>query len=446
MLMKFDYSIHKHRGKGQVVFLVLALIVKVVLSVFIFELSKTFGYYGVVFDHRPIWQILLSYLAFVLIALSVDVRMNKASNVLHFMLFAFCFIPISVQYDMFYQRDSAMYWMLALVFILIPILKDREEVRLVLSHFRFRITIQQYLFLALILAALFLVVLIKNHGIELNISGITEVYDQREVYKAETNRLSQYSFNWLGNVVNVLLILIGVARKNRILLFIGLAMSLYLFSIGGHKSMLFVGPLGLIIIALYRFFRKNYILGFMGGLAFLFSSLLILDLFLGRTTLASSLIVRRGVLLPAQIYYHYGEFFSTQPFNYFSHSFPFSFIFNSPYSDPIPSVVGRQYFSFSDTVYANCNVFGDTFGQVGFWSFPLLLIVLVILYRFIDNISANRDFSFVIPLLFISSLTLINSGLFVSLITHGLLMGLLGIRFYPKTFYSIKETSVSGPA
>jgi len=240
--------------------------------------------------------------------------------------------------------------------------------------------------------------------------------------------------------------LIGVARKNKTLLFVGLAMSVYLFSIGGHKSMLFVGPLGLMLFILYRILRKNFILGLMGGLSLLFGSLLFVDLFLGRTTFVSSLIVRRGVLLPSQIYYNYGEFFSSHPLNYFSHSFPFNFIFNSPYSDPIPSIVGKQYFAFSDTVYANCNVFGDTFGQVGFWAFPLLTFVLITIYHLIDNVSANRDFSFVIPLLFISSLTLVNSGLIVSLITHGMLIGILAINFYPKTFHTIKETTVTDSA
>ena len=444
--MNLDFYIKKRRGRGQIAFLVLALIVKVVLSFFVFELSKTYGYYGVVFDPRPAWLILLSYLTFAFIALSIDVRLNKASNVLHFMLFTFCFIPISVQYDIYYQRDSAMYWMLAGMFILIPILKDRAEVRLLLSNIRFNFTIYQYLYSAVIIAVLMLIVLIKNHGFDFNISGITEVYDQRAVYKAETNRLSQYSFNWLGNVLNVLLILIGVARKNKTLLFVGLAMSVYLFSIGGHKSMLFVGPLGLMLFILYRILRKNFILGLMGGLSLLFGSLLFVDLFLGRTTFVSSLIVRRGVLLPSQIYYNYGEFFSSHPLNYFSHSFPFNFIFNSPYSDPIPSIVGKQYFAFSDTVYANCNVFGDTFGQVVFWAFPLLTFVLITIYHLIDNVSANRDFSFVIPLLFISSLTLVNSGLIVSLITHGMLIGILAINFYPKTFHTIKETTVTDSA
>lgn len=443
MLMNLNYHIKKRRARGQIVFLILALIVKVVLSVFVFELSKTFGYYGVVFDPRSAWYIFLSYLIFTFIALTVDVRMNKASNVLHFMLFAFCFIPISVQYDVFYQRDPAMYWMLAAMFLFIPLLKGRAQVKLWLSHIRFNFTIHQYLFLAVILAGLFLTVLLKNHGVEFNISGITEVYDQRAVYKAETNRLSQYSFNWLGNIVNVLLILIGVSRRNKALLLTGLALSVYLFSIGGHKSMLFIGPLCLILFVLYKILKRHFILGLMAGLTLLFSGLLTIDLFLGRTTFVSSLLVRRGVILPSQIYYHYGEFFSTHPFNFFSHSFPFIFIFDSSYSDPIPSIVGKQYFAFSDTVYANCNVFGDTFGQVGYWSFPLLFFALVTLYQLIDNVSANRDFSFVIPLLFVSSLTLINSGLIVSLITHGVLIGLIAISLYPKTFHTIKETSIA---
>lgn len=438
--MRLSTNISKQRARDQIVFVVLALLSKFFLSVFVFDLSRTFGYYGMEFDPRPAYLILLSYLVFTIISLTIDVRLSKASNVLHFLIFTFCFLPISVQFDVNQDREALMYWLLVGFFIIVGVLKDRKGKSVLFVENRLNFSVNQYLYFTLIVAAIYLVVLFRQHGAEFSLVGFENLYDQRESYKSETSRLSQYAFNWLGNVVNVVIILIGIIRKNKTLVGVGLFFSVYLFSLGGHKSMLFIGGLTVVLFFLYRMLKGKFILGMMAGITMLYGLLLSMDLFLGNTTLISSLIVRRGVLLPSQIYYHYGEFFSDNPLNYFSHSFPFSLIFDSPYSEPIPTVVGQQYFSFSETVYANCNVFGDTVGQVGLWAFPLLTIVFLMLYRLIDLVSANRRFEFVVPLLFISSITLINSGLIVSLITHGMLVGIFVINFFPKTFHLMFPT------
>ncbi len=109
-----------------------------------------------------------------------------------------------------------------------------------------------------------------------------------------------------------------------------------------------------------------------------------------------------------------------------------------PYEECIPEIIGRIYFRFKDDVYANGNVFADTFSNVGMLSYPLLAVILPGIYALIDWASENKHLAFSIPLIFMTAHTLLNSGLIVTLITHGLLLGILVLALYPKNLWRIE--------
>jgi hypothetical protein len=418
-------------------FVFLAVLLKAVLSVLIYTMSFKYGYYGVIFDPREIgWQ-MISFVFFVLVALTIRLDVNRASNVLHALLFICCFVPISAQHDMNEGFDGLVYFSLIGTFLLIG--QFTSLVRIPRVGSSFQLTRIQFVYMIVTLCALSLGILVAKFGIELRLPAFDELYDQRDLFKEERDRISQYAFGWMGNVINIALILYGLRKRNLVLVLAGMILSVYLFSLGGHKSVLLVAPLSIIVYVLFTFTRRRFILSLVFGLTTLCFFLLLGDLMYNDTTIASSIAVRRGLLLPAQIFYHYADYFLNGTSNYFSQNLPFSLFMTSPYTEPLPQIIGREYFGFIDDVYANGNVFADAVAQVGWFAFPFLAIVLPGLYAIIDKVSYGKDRSFVVVLMFIGSFTLVNSGLIVSLITHGLLLSILIVTLYPKKRYHLVE-------
>ena len=100
-------------------------------------------------------------------------------------------------------------------------------------------------------------------------------------------------------------------------------------------------------------------------------------------------------------------------------------------------VIGKEYLGFNDGVYANGNVFADIFHNAGYIGYILISIVLSGLYMAIDYVSRNKTRLFTIPMTFMACYVLINTGLFVSLITHGIILSLVVIGFYPNINFKI---------
>jgi hypothetical protein len=145
------------------------------------------------------------------------------------------------------------------------------------------------------------------------------------------------------------------------------------------------------------------------------------------------------LLLPSQIYYYYCEYFTENGLNLFAHTFLIKSVVNSPYQETAPVLIGERYFSFNADVYANGNVFADMFHNAGYFSYILISVLLPQVYMLIDYVSKNKPIPFTLPLLFMVAHVFINTGFVVTLVTHGLLLGILVVGFYPNNFFKIER-------
>lgn len=404
----------------------------------LFHLTPFFAYYGMLFEPRSFAEILLSNLALIALLLGFGVDPKKPSNIVHFILFFFCYLPVSVQYEMVMSTDAYVYWSLTSVFILLPVLRLLFRTNSSMAG-KTSIKLPAFIFLFILTFLSLLAIVVAKYGFTSNVSGLLDVYEQRAAFKMESNRWSQYAFAWLGNVFVGFSIIIGLSYKRYLLTVIGLITSLYLFFVGGHKSILFIGFLSVGLYFFFKFFMKSLFSYILFAVALLFGLIVFYDLATNQVSLIDSIVVRRGFLLPSQIFFHYSEFFSDNPLNYFSHNFPFSLFLESPYEEKLPAVIGNHYFSFSEEVYANGSVFADAFANLGYLAFPIMLMILSFYYTFLDLIVTAKSTQIIAPMVFISSLSLVNSGFIVSLVTHGILIALLVILMLPPVHFGLRK-------
>ena len=435
--LKMDIS--RKYLKRQLFFCLCIIVYKLVLDAYYTVISNDFAYYGVIYDPRGSLEFVFAWICLVSSTFFVDFSDKKVSNSVHLLFYIVCFVPSTVIYTFNSTVHGSFFCGLFGVFLSVGVLQRVFDGKIGLKQFS--LSRRQFIFvIAAIYFTLGLIVLSK-YGLSFSMPDISDVYTQRKEFKSiESTKLVKYALSWLASVLNLALILYATVNRKYVLLIFGAIGVLYFYSLGGHKSYLFAAPFALVIMLMVKVLRKDFHLSMALFLSSGLLLLLVFDQFSAKGySLTSSLFVRRSLLLPSQIYYYYCEFYSENGVNFFSHNFPFSSFMSSPYSETAPVIIGKEYFDFNENVYANGNVFADVFHNVGYLGYLLISAVLPVLYLAIDYACQRKSRLFTIPMVFMSFHVLINTGLFVSLITHGIVLSLIVIGLYPNTYYRLRK-------
>jgi hypothetical protein len=147
-------------------------------------------------------------------------------------------------------------------------------------------------------------------------------------------------------------------------------------------------------------------------------------------SVTSSILVRRNFFVPANLYFHYIEYFSFNPHDFFAKSFPFSLFKDSYYEANIPEIIGDKYIRTGS--YANANFLADLYYNCGWIGFFVGFIVMSIYFGLIDLIARHKNIMIVVPIASVPVITLMNSGLIVNLIGFGLILIVFLLFLYPQ--------------
>jgi len=413
-----------------------ALLLKLMLDEFYVLFSSEFAYYGIVFNPVSHGHYLFSFVAVGLIALSLKLRNMRASSVIWLLLFIFCFIPSATVFSMNAQHPARGFYGLFALFLTVSLLLRISIFPKV--KFSAYLQMQEYRFWLGFVFALLLLFTVSYYGLTLRWVNFSEVYDVRSEYMEQGNRIVGYFYGWLSHVLNIALLLIAVNKRNYWLAAFALAIQVYLYTLGAHKSVLLMIPFVIWIFIGVKYFYRYLGFYFISTLLVVCGMLLLNDLNAGTYSDTSSVVIRRNLLLPAQIYFHYVEYFGNYYSDYFAQNFPFSLFYESHYNEKLPAIIGKQYFTFKEDVYANGNIFADLFANLGWLAYSLGAVIIALLLKAIDKFSEDKNALFVIPLAAVSVVSLSNSGFIVNLVTHGLLVMLILAAFYPKTIFTLK--------
>lgn len=406
------------------------------LDVFFQLFSKDFGYYGMIYSPTNWLHEAASYLFPLIIALFIPIHIKKPSEIILLLLFIFCYVPAATVFSMNSNHPIIAFYGLSIFLFLVVLLQQVNFLSkwnannyLLMQDFQFRLSA---------VFAILLMLTVAYYGLTLKWVSFDEVYDVRAEYMEQGNRLIGYLYGWLTHAITIALLLIALNQKRYYLALLVALIQVYLYTLGAHKSVLLMLPFVFWIWIGVKLMQRYLALYVLGGIFLITAILFVFDSYQYQYSNASSVFIRRNLLLPAQIYFHYVEYFSLYYADYFAQNFPFSLFYQTNYSEKLPELIGKKYFTFKENVYANGNIFADLFANLGNASFIVGAILLSALLKAFDLVAKNKNPLFVLPLAAVSIVTLSNSGFIVNLVTHGILVMLLVLRFYPKTMFRLK--------
>lgn len=292
-------------------------------------------------------------------------------------------------------------------------------------RFRFpRISARRQNIALVVISLILLIPFLYAFGLNLNFGllNLETVYIYRKEIADMGNILTSYLYSWLSYWIFPFLILIGINDKKKGLLILGLFGMLYLFFATGNKITFF-----LVFAAIgFSFFNTIYkkVFSFYLFLTTLFLSGLLIAL-IYKINFIQDFLVGRFLFLPALLNIQYHEYFEGQKLM-LSYSF-LSFLNEYPYHVLPARLIGMEYY-LPETNSTN-GIISDgyiNFGVPGIFIFTFLAS-LIVLYS-----SQMRLSSKFFGVYFILLLIYMESALFTSLLTHGIIFFLLLSTFFLK--------------
>lgn len=284
-------------------------------------------------------------------------------------------------------------------------------------------------------------VVAQNAGLSLRLPNLSDVYEVREDYRDALagSTILGYLLANQANVINPLLISWGIATRRWPLLVIAVIGQLVLFSATGFKSVLFSLLAIPILVFLFRSARPRKLLVFLWGAAGLLVVTAIIDL-LQDGLFWSSLFGRRFLFTPARLSGLYFEWYSNNPLSLMANSILSPFIDTAyPYG---PARTIAIYATGSPTASLNANMFASGFAEFGWFGLFGVAVVLGLYLRVLDRAAVGVPLLVTAIVVVMPAVTLSNTALHTSVLSHGLLAALLVLAIVPREiFRDAKETS-----
>lgn len=268
-------------------------------------------------------------------------------------------------------------------------------------------------------------------GLSLRFIALDDVYDVRAVYadEASSSGLLGYLLSGQANVINTMIIVRGLMKRNWTLLIVGVAGQMVLFSGTGFKTILFSFPAVLLVGLLMRRRTPRSGLWLVIGSVALMAASAVADEVQGGLTW-TSLFSRRFLITPGLLTSVYADFFSQNPVAQLSGSVLRWWVDN-PYDQSIPREVG-QYLLPGSQLAANANLFADglaNFGPAGVIGVGALLLAFL---RVVDRASRGLPVAVGAMVMVMPSVTLSNTSLLTAMLSHGLAVGVLLLWTAPR--------------
>ncbi len=267
---------------------------------------------------------------------------------------------------------------------------------------------------------------IARYGLRLRPPSTTNVYDVRTEYKLARSQggvLVAYDLLWLGQVIHPFLLAYGLTRRKSWAVAAAMFGQLLLFSTTGLKGLVF----GLLLVPALLLAVRDRGEGSGFSLLVVWGAVALVGLgtleavALG-TQYVNGIAVRRSIAVPGLLTGWYYEFFSQNPRAWLAHSV-LRGVVSAPYDQPPPQVVGYAYFG--PRLHANANLWADAYANFGMLGVFAFTGVLAGILRLFDRLARGADLRLVASLVVIPAVSLSNSALLTTILTHGLGLAIL---------------------
>jgi oligosaccharide repeat unit polymerase len=396
---------------------------RVVLDLsYFFVISRSWSY--ALFDLKlDLLKLIESYLLLFLIFIVMPKSKERVSSIFIWISVICSYVPMLTLFAFADKPRLFMYaatgfWLLVFLFLKLPnisvVFLKKNQSKIIL----YLIFLISFLSVSLILY--------KNFHFSLNFD-LTKVYEIRSQYKDIRTSLIGYLFPWVAYIINPVALAFFLSKRKCIPMILIIILQLFLFSVTGKKSFLFILPFLAALIWMVR--RKNPLCYFCLGLICVIISGM-LSYRLVNDTWISSLFIRRTLFVPARLSFLYYDFFSSHSHTFLSQHRIFENILIYPYQLTPPMLIADAYFN-KPEMNANNGIYADAYMNFGFVGFLLWSSLLALVLKLIDVFSARKKTTIAIVAIAMPTLIFSNAAFLTTLLTHGLLLSLLILYLLP---------------
>lgn len=264
---------------------------------------------------------------------------------------------------------------------------------------------------------------------------IERVYDFRREAASRIPPFFAYVYSNVSSTLIPILVVMSLKLKRYLFLVLSFIMTLFMFGMSHHKSVLF-GPI--FVAILYMFFSTPKLRSNMIWIFLSVPILSLIDISLVRSSApddfsyATSLIIRRVLFVPGMADGAYIDFFSQNVKYYWSYSSILSWAIDSPYNMTPPFLIGYEYFSDLDTS-ANTGIIGSGFANAGLLGVTIYAIATGVLISIFNFFGEKIDRAVVAAISLTTVFNILTStDLLTAFLTHGLLLLLVLLVLYPR--------------
>lgn len=410
--------------------LIYSLALAIVLRDFLYP---NFAEYGFRFDGYSVYNITILIVCVSVLALIVPRSIFGSIESIIIILYLHLIIPALVSvcfaYDYMGLEISILLQLLITFSFAVPIILNPSAKKLTTNLYKPNKKIVNLLVILQILGTIYIVY--HNRDIMKFVSH-ADIYVQRDIGLAKS--LSEgYIQSYFGKVVPILLIVFGLACKNRIALIAGISGLLVIYMViatKGSIAYIFVIPLLYFLMRNYPSLLKtrSLLLIYSAALSLLLFGVTNSDIF----TLAIWLFAGRTLLITGSFIVSYYEYFTSAGFTYLKNITGIGLIIpmdsvheKSSRWPSIGHIVGENYLGIQD-LNANANfIASDGIAAFGVYGIIFIGFILSIILYIIRIITKGIDPVVVVCILIPVALTLTNGSIFSVLTSHGLFLYLI---------------------
>lgn len=399
------------------------------------------GYLGYVLNNENYFLEGICHLIIVVMSLFLPLDFKKASDLFVIFIFQFLLIP-SVFVFYFISTESlgdkfVFIFILCISFLIISLL-SKIKIRIISINTGIDLKILNWVIFIVTFILLFYIFLTFRGSLKL--VSFSDVYEQRLNSNATTlvNSMVAYSSFFCSGCFIPFLYALSLFKKNILGLFICILALIFLYSTLAGKTIIISIFLIPFFFWIGKKFYKNIIFWFLGFSILLSAFLYLFHIFSKSLNFSFELIIgeiadlyiMRIYSIQGLLTYQYYDFFSNNPFTYFSHIKGPSLFLNNPYSKDLGIIVAERNY---DT-YMNTNA--SFWSMDGFASMGIIGVLLVSVFYglfliFLNSVSSKHSLMFVSSVLSVSVMTSIDTAFFTSLLTGGIGLLLIILMIYP---------------
>lgn len=411
----------------------LALFIAALEFTYAVAMAPRFGYLGYIYHEPDRFWMLASYVMLLVVSAFLPYRTDRISGFAVWFLYASLLVPVATvpfygstrpPSDTFvFGLYCAAIWVAVALAVrrrapikLVPISRNGSRLVWVLVA---AVSLVTYVYLAAVF------------GITFNIVSVFEVYDTRLLYRDEvipSVPLLGYLITNQGNVINPLLMAVGVVRRRWPLVVLGILGQLIIYSTTGYKTVLISIPLCIVIALFLR--SRQYLSGILivvSATVMVWASIVIdqivslglIDIIVSRVFLTA------GYLLPM-----YRDVYDSGQWALWDYSFLGPLV-ETRYTTSPGFFVGTIVLGRPD-VQLNASLFADGYANLGLLGIAIEAAFLVLLLILADSASRRLPLSIVLPTALLPIFALANGSPFTALLSYGFALLIVSLALYPR--------------